>query len=496
MMRRDQRFFGTFDRPADFAGAHHSLVLIAALFLVQLPSSLVSGADSVGPPHVVIFLADDLGWSDVGFHGSAIQTPNLDRLAGQGARLEAFYVQPVCSPTRAALLTGRYPIRHGLQVGVIRPWAEYGLPLEERTLAQALSQAGYRTVICGKWHLGLHAPEYLPTHRGFQQQYGHYCGAIDYFTHRRDGGLDWHRNDQVCHDSGYTTILLGDEAVSTIRQHDPSQPLFLYVAFNAPHTPLQVPPEYLAAYSHIDNPKRRTYAAMVHCLDEQIGRVVTAIEERSMTDQTLFIFSSDNGGPIQSGATNRPLRAGKGTLFEGGVRVAACATWKGRIKPGIIIEEPLHIVDWYPTLVRLSGAPIQQDLPLDGKDLWPVLTANQPSPHEHILLNATPTGGAIRAGNWKLVIRGARSAVDEAANARPSETPGSEDSGRRNLRGQVELFNLAEDLAEQDNLADQYPERVKQLTDLLQTYQQVAVPPRNKPRSKDFRVPEIWGQSK
>jgi arylsulfatase A-like enzyme len=465
------------------------------LLLVLFLPPEVSGADALRPPHVVFLLADDLGWADVGFHGSPIQTPNLDRLAAAGARLESFYVQPVCSPTRAALLTGRYPIRHGLQVGVIRPWAQYGLPLEERTLAQALSEAGYLTAICGKWHLGLHAPEYLPTHRGFQRQYGHYCGALDYFTHRREGGLDWHRNDQVCEDAGYTTILLGDEAVRTIQRHDPAQPLFLYVPFNAPHTPLQVPAEYLTPYEQIANQKRRTYAAMVHCLDEQVGRIVAAIEARSMTDDTLFIFCSDNGGPTQSGATNRPLRAGKGTLYEGGVRVAACAAWKGTIQPGLLIQEPLHIVDWYPTLLRLSGASISQNLPLDGTDIWPVLTENQPSPHDHILLNATPSGGAVRAGDWKLVVRGGRSAVDETLNARASDGAATEDPSPQRPQGQVELFNLAEDLAEQHNLTDQYPAKVEQLTALLRDYQQEAVPPRNAPRSKDFRVPEIWGQS-
>src|SRR3982750_1167394 len=169
--------------------------LVAALCLATLSLSRVSVSAAAAPstrPHLLFILADDLGWGDVGFHDGEIKTPNLDRLAASGARLDAFYVQPVCSPTRAALLTGRYPMRHGLQVGVVRPWAQDGLPVEERPLAQALREAGYATAIVGKWHLGHSAPEYLPTRRGFDHQYGHYNGAIDYFTHLRDGGHAWH----------------------------------------------------------------------------------------------------------------------------------------------------------------------------------------------------------------------------------------------------------------------------------------------------------------
>src|SRR5436309_3407899 len=168
---------------------------VAVVYLLLGASG--SPAAEAPKPNIVFLLADDLGFGDVGWHGSEIKTPNLDRLAAAGARLEAFYVQPVCSPTRAGLMTGRYPMRHGLQVGVVRPWAQYGLPLEERTLPQALREVGYETAICGKWHLGHFQTAYLPTHRGFDHQYGHYNGAIDYFTHIRDGGLDWHRDDKA-----------------------------------------------------------------------------------------------------------------------------------------------------------------------------------------------------------------------------------------------------------------------------------------------------------
>src|SRR3954470_23101106 len=189
----------------------------SVLALASVPG-ITAAAAEVPRPNVVFLLADDLGWADVGWHGDEIKTPHLDRLPGSGAKLEQFYVQPVCSPTRAALMTGRYPMRHGLQVGVVRPWAQYGLPLEERTLAQGLREAGYETAIAGKWHLGHITREYLPTRRGFVHQYGHYNGAIDCFTHVRDGGFDWHRNDQVSRDEGYSTHLIAKEAAKFVAE--------------------------------------------------------------------------------------------------------------------------------------------------------------------------------------------------------------------------------------------------------------------------------------
>ena len=366
-------------------------------------------AQSVNRPNIVFILADDLGRADVGFNGGQeVKTPNLDRLAAAGARLDQFYVQPVCSPTRAALMTGRYPMRHGLQVGVVRPWAQYGLPLDERTLPQALKEAGYATAISGKWHLGHFQPAYLPMRRGFDFQYGHYNGALDYFTHERDGGHDWHRNDQANYDEGYSTHLLAREAVRFIKDSGRAsqQPFFLYVPFNAVHAPHQVPAKYIAPYAHLKEP-RRTYAGMLAAMDEAIGQILAALDEKGLRKNTLVIFSSDNGGPAPGRVTdNGPLRAGKGTLYEGGVRVAACAVWEGQIKAGSIVNAPLHMVDWYPTLLRLAGANLKQKMPLDGRDAWGALAQGKASPHTEILLNATPRTGAIRVGDWKLVLYG------------------------------------------------------------------------------------------
>lgn len=405
-------------------------------------------------PHVVFVVADDMGWKDVGYHGSEIKTPHLDALAASGVRLEQFYVQPVCSPTRAALMTGRYPMRYGLQVGVIRPNAAYGLPLEERTLPQALREAGYATRMVGKWHLGSFDEKYWPTSRGFDHHYGHLFGMIDYHTHLRDGKLDWYRDGKELKEEGYSTGLLGREAAKIVREHDLSKPLFLYVAFNATHSPLQAPPEYVDRYKDIPDRDRRLKAAMTACMDDQVGALAAEIEKRGMREKTLFIFSSDNGGPTGrgQGALNDPLRAGKATLYEGGLRVNAFASWPGRIKAGSIVNEMLHMVDWYPTLLKLAGASPEQKLPLDGRDAWAAIADGKPSPRDEILHNVEPSRGALRKGPWKVV----------------------------QTAGRAELFNIAEDPTEKADLSAKEPAKAKELLDRLAAYAKEAVPPRNR----------------
>ena len=453
-----------------------------ACCLLVLAGLAVSGGcvgkqRSAARPHILLLVSDDQGWMDVGYHGSEIQTANLDRLAAAGVRLDQFYVQPVCTPTRSALLTGRYPIRQGLQVMVVRPWADYGLPLEERTLAQALEEVGYRTAIVGKWHLGHHEPAYLPTRRGFDHQYGHYNGAIDYFTHMRDKGLDWHRDDKGLHEEGYATELIAREAVRIVESHDPARPLLLYVPFNAPHAALQAPQEYIDRYRHIDNEDRRTYAAMVHCMDDGIGQILSALDERGMREDTLVIFCSDNGGADWpgGGAENGPLRGDKGSLYEGGVRVPAFMTWPGKLKPGTIVAELLHVVDLYPTLLELAGARLEQPLPLDGADIWPTVAEGKPSPHEEILLNAEPRRGAIRRGDWKLIHR----------------------RGRLGQAPRNELYNIAEDPFEKTNLAAEHPAKVRQLLVRLERYDREATPAKgayDAVKPPNWKPPEVWGE--
>lgn len=468
----------------------YSVVMKIALFSLLL--AVTTFAAEAPRPNIVFMLADDLGRADCGFMGGKeIQTPHLDKLAKSGAILDQFYVQPVCSPTRAALMTGRYPMRHGLQVGVVRPWAEYGLPLEERTLPQALKDAGYETAIVGKWHLGDYQPGYLPMQRGFDHQYGHYNGALDYFTHIRDGGFDWHRDDKECRDEGYSTHLIAKESVRLIKERDAKKPLFLYVPFNAVHAPHQVPDEYLKPYSHLKG-NRQKYAGMLAAMDEAVGQIAAAIDEAGMKKNTLFIFSSDNGGPNPGQITdNGPLRAGKGTLYEGGTRVVAFAAWEGVIQPGGTVKAALHMVDWYPTLLKLAGASLEQKLPLDGRDAWAAITQGATSPHEFILLNTTPSNGAIRVGDWKLVTGGNISDSEDGGVVKPKGNV------KRNGAGgaKIELFNLMNDPNEKENLAQANPDKVAELSAKLNELAAQALPPKSAPKAADFKTPRVWGQA-
>lgn len=423
-------------------------------------------------PNIVVILSDDHGYADSGFMGSTeVRTPNLDKLARSGAVLESFYVQPVCSPTRSSLMTGRYVSRTGMY-HVVRPSARWGLPLAERTLANALHEAGYQTAICGKWHLGDFEPAYRPTRRGFDLQYGHWYGAIDYFTHLRDGILDWHRNDAPSKDEGYSTQLIADEACRIIRSKKQDQPLFLYVPFNAVHGPYQAPEKYTQQFEHLQG-TRRVYAGMLAAMDEAVGRIVEALQEKGMSENTIILFSSDNGGPSPGQITsNGPLRAGKGTIYEGGIRACAFATWPGHIPSGARIAEPMHIIDWYPTLVKLAGGSLEQELPIDGRDVWPVLTKGARSPHEDLYLpGMSPQQAAIRKGDWKLLVN---------AGAVRGEVGGKQS---------IELYNLAKDVGETKNVADEHPEVVEELRKLLAARLETAVEPGDAKLTPDERWP-------
>ena len=458
---------------------------MVALFAVAVLGAGASGMDDPSAqtprPHIVLMMADDLGWGDVGYHGSRIETPNIDALADRGARLEQFYVQPVCSPTRGALMTGRYPMRLGLQVGVVRPWADYGLPVDERTLADALGSAGYRTAIVGKWHLGHARAELLPTRRGFDRQYGHYNGALNYWTHERDGGHDWNRDDRPNFDEGYTTHLLADEASAIIAGHDQEVPLFLYVPFNAPHSPFQAPEEAIARYESIKNERRRIYAAMVSEMDAAVGRIVGALAEAGFPEARTFVFfCSDNGGVTANGS-NGPLRDGKGSLYEGGVRVPALAVWPGVIEPGSVVDEPLHVVDLYPTLVGMAGGTLEQPKPIDGRDALASIASGGPSPHRggFILHNLAPNQAAIRSGDWKLIRNGGIKAND-------AETP---------AEATFELFRIDRDPEERHDVAAEHPEVVARLRAELDRLETEAAMPKiagNRPPD-GFQVPELWG---
>jgi arylsulfatase A-like enzyme len=442
--------------------------------------SLVAASFADTRPDIVFLLADDLGNADVGWHGSDIKTPNLDQIAASGAKLEDFYVLPVCTPTRVAFLTGRYPIRSGMQLNVLRPQSNYGMPLEERTIANALHDAGYTTAICGKWHAGHFDPAYWPNARGFDRSLGHLEG-IDYFTHHnyfKNGELDWRRNGEPVIQEGYATTLEADEAASLIKAQPADKPIFLYVPFTGVHGPLQAPSkESVMAYQPAMNEKRATLAAAVTAIDDACGKIFAALDETGRRKNTLIVFCSDNGG--MPPGLNSPYRAFKSSLYEGGIRSPGIAAWPGHIKPGTVIREPLHIVDLFPTFVRAAGGSLEQKLPLDGCDIMPVLAGGQSSPHEDLLLNAvTKNDGAIRKGEWKLILNG----NDGVTATHDLETGEHKPEGKasRKEKGaapKVELFNLRDDPSETKDLSTQYPEVLKDLRQRYDTYLKAAVKP-------------------
>jgi arylsulfatase A-like enzyme len=304
-------------------------------------------------------------------------------------------------------------------------------------------------------------------------------GALDYFTHIRDNKLDWFKDGVPSQDKGYTTHLLGAEAARVIRDQPKDKPLFLYVAFNAVHDPLQVPEEYKKPYTQFKG-LRRTYAGMVAALDEMVGKIVAAVDETGGRANTLFIFASDNGGPRPGVVTsNGPLRGGKTTLYEGGTHTCAFATWDGHIKAGSRVDALAHMVDWYPTLIKLAGGSLKQPLPLDGMDIWPCITAGKNSPHEEILLNSTPTTGAIRVGDWKLVLNGQRGSNDEESNDQSSSEKQRANRKPADHENKKELFNLADDPYEKNNLAESNTNKLQELKARYDFYAQQAVPAKN-----------------
>ena len=424
-------------------------------------------------PNFVILLADDLGWRDVGYHGGDYPTPHIDRLARSGVRLENFYVQPLCSPTRAALLTGRYPIRYGLQSCALRPWAQAGLALTEQTLAAALGELGYTTAIVGKWHLGHFAPAYLPMARGFDHQYGPFNGGVNYVTHQRMGRLDWHRDQQPLEEEGYATTLLANEASRLIRQHDFSKPLFLYVPFTAVHSPRSAPASLVKRFRSLQPEARQIYAAMVASLDRAVGDVLATLEEVGVRDNTLVLFGSDNGGAPGMG-DNGSLRGFKGELGEGAVRTSWIASWPGRLPEGVIRNEPVQVVDLFPTLLQLAGGTSQAGR-LDGTSIFAVLAKGEARALDDLLIYSGPRGGALRSGALKLVI----------------------EKREKGAAPVVELFDLNDDPTEQHNLAQERSTDLERLQKRLKAWEALAVAPiaLSATRPADFVPPEIWGQT-
>ncbi|MEM7682330.1 MAG: arylsulfatase [Planctomycetota bacterium] len=451
---------------------------LAALWIVlcSFATACAAQPEEAPRPHIVMIMADDMGWADVSYHGGEIATPEIDALMKQGRRLDRFYVQPQCTPTRAALLTGKYPLRTATHYGVILPHSQWGLPLDEVTMADLLNQAGYRTTMVGKWHMGHHAEAYLPENRGFDHFFGHYLGSHDYFKHGHAGGYDQHRNRQVTREEGYATDLFAKEAVQLISTHRGDQPLFLYLSFNAPHDPWQSKPEDMAGYEHMTN-LRRTYAGMMTAMDRAIGEVADALEEAGMADNTLIVFCSDNGGPHAGKATdNGPLRGGKGQTYEGGVRVPAFAVWPARIPAGSASDELLYIGDLYPTFGGLAGADLSAvEADLDGLDVRATLTDGAPSGRQELALISGPDWfwNAIYEGPWKL-----NRAVNTENQGQPI----------------VKLFHLEDDPNEQVDLLEAEPEVAARLQAKLDAWIEAAEPSRFTYEDAKGEPPAVWGQ--
>jgi arylsulfatase A-like enzyme len=450
--------------------------------LVALLPALAAAAPP--KPNIVLIVADDLGYADVGFNGGReIQTPNVDRLAATGVRLGRFYACPVCSPTRAGLMTGRWPIRYGLMRTVVPPWSRYGLPPGEKTIAEMLAGAGYgRRGLVGKWHLGHARPELLPLAQGFTSFYGHYNGAIDYFTHVREAEVDWHRDSETAKEPGYSTDLLAAEAARFVEASPAGEPYFLYVAFNAPHAPHQALDEDLARYSNLKG-DRRTYAAMVDRLDRGVGEILKAIEARQDAENTFVLFMSDNGGPLPP-ARNVPLRDGKASVYEGGIRVAAAVRWPaGGLSGGRTCEEPVGYIDIYPTLRRIAGAEtVAGDPPLDGIDVLDAVRGERPVPERPWFSYVAPAEAeraAVTLGDWKLVAEGS-DVFDDAVGGNGAK---------------LELYDLAADPAERKNVAAKQPGRVEELRARLVEFGRLrpaeGVAPYAEGR-QGFKAPKDW----
>ncbi len=415
-------------------------------------------------PNILVIVADDLGYSDVGFQGARdIPTPHLDRLAASGIRCTDGYVSyPVCSPSRAGLITGRYQQRFGYEFNP--KWdataATHGLPLSEATLADSLRSAGYTTGAIGKWHLGAH-PQFHPNRRGFDDFFGFLGGGHRYLPgsaveveigagkKAASSGDAEHtspllRNSTEVPEVGELTTRLGEEATASITRYakDP-KPWFLYLAFNAPHTPMQARADQLARFASITDERRRTYAAMVATVDEAVGRILGALDATGQRERTLIFFISDNGGPMTkrnaNASVNSPLRGQKGDVFEGGIRVPFIVAWPARIPAGRTYSQPVIALDILPTALAAAGATRDAKLAaLDGVDLLPFLTGkNTAAPHPRLFWRMDAGEAfAVREGNWKWL---------------------------RTYQNAPQLYDLSADLGETRDLASSRPEIAERL---------------------------------
>ena len=476
--------------------------------VVLLLMALSVRADAEGRPNVVIFVADDLGWADVGFHGEEqIETPSLDRLAREGVELHRFYTTPICSPTRAALMTGRDPMRLGIAYAVIMPWDNIGVHPAEHFMPESFQAAGYQTAMVGKWHLGHAQMTYHPNERGFDHFYGHLHTEVGYFPpFANQGGRDFQVNGRSLEAKGYETFVLADEAVRWIRARNTNKPFFLYIPFIAPHTPLDAPDDLKAKYADMKDDRKKArskqtdqsrminrllmrnsarpiYAAVVDAMDQAIGRVLKVLDDEGIADDTIVLFFSDNGGAAYAtgGADNVPLRGGKGETFEGGIRVVAALRWPGKVKAGSRFESVMSVMDVFPTLAGAAGVEMGNTFELDGRNLWTAIRGNRKVGLQEPLFFAseTPIRGAFNltalTDEWKLV----------------------QEIQQGLLSADVEnyLFRINEDPYELDNRAEKHPDVVAEMARQIHVWRQrypvagtrsALVPP------PGWRAPKDW----
>ncbi|MBL9116512.1 MAG: sulfatase [Verrucomicrobiaceae bacterium] len=430
-------------------------------------------------PNVLIIVADDLGYNDVGFNGGKdIATPHLDKLAARSVRCTNGYVShPFCSPTRAGLLTGRYQHRFGHENNPawLPQSTKDGLPIDQITLPQLLKRAGYATGHVGKWHLGAH-PQFHPMKRGFDESFAALGGGHLYFADGKGGEeykIPLNRNGVDEPQRGYLTDQFGDEAAAYVQRHADGKPWMLYLAFNAPHTPLQAPENWLAKFADITDKNRRTYAAMVACMDDNIGKVLSALETTKQSENTLVTFVSDNGGPhlarkgngMTDFADNSPLRGCKGDVYDGGIRVPFLVSWPAKLKPSVY-SQPVIALDFFATSVSVASGEMPTDRAMDGVNLIPYLAGEKnEAPHKILFWRSGGLNGlhGARMGDWKYVA---------AAGKAP------------------ELYDLASDIGETKNLASEKPDVLKKLQDAVAEWEKGTVPPvfdgakQGKPKTK------------
>ena len=431
------------------------LPLIAGVFL---GSPLIRGAETKRP-NILFIVGDDMGYADVGFQNCKdIPTPNLDALAKSGVQFSNGYVSgPYCSPTRAGLLTGRYQQRFGHE---FNPSGDDGLPLSETTIAKRLKAAGYVTGLVGKWHLGAPA-EMQPQQRGFDEFFGFLGGAHSYVN---TAGIL--RGTEQVKELDYTTDAFGREAISFMERHK-AQPWFLYLAFNAVHTPMDATDDRLAKFTHIENQQRRTYDAMMLAMDENIGKVLKKLADLKLDKNTLVIFISDNGGPVMKGTTingsvNAPFRGGKRTTLEGGIHVPYILSWPGKVNPGRY-DSPVIQLDLNVTALNVAGVEVKPEWKLDGVNLLPYLTGkNSEKPHQ-VLYWRMGEQMAIRSGDFKLVRYDTNAETNTGAKQQPVSAP--------------KLYNLKDDIGESKDLSSAMPEKVKELQTLWDAWNATLVKP-------------------